>query len=196
MQRGGEDARIIAEDQRRAVAMMDVAIDDRHTAHFLRFQQELSGNADIVEHAETRAAVGPGMMAAAGKVHSGPLLQSKARGETCAADRCSRAPGNGGRDLEPDLARGLRVQRLGHDGADIGLVMREVQPVFQRGLRRYETVARVAEKFGHERIFAHREAMVIGDRFRVIVNMVDNGQCHIGWNLAGFPPVSTYARCA
>ena len=74
--------------------------------------------------------------------------------------------------------------------------MREVQPVFQRGLRGYETVARVAEKFGHERIFAHRETMVIRDGFRVIINMVNNGQSHAGRNLAGFGPVSTYARHA
>ena len=74
--------------------------------------------------------------------------------------------------------------------------MREVQPVFRCGLWLYEAMACLAEKFGHERIFAHRETMVIRDGFRVIINMVNNGQSHAGRNLAGFGPVSTYARHA
>ena len=176
--------------------MVHVAINDGHTAHFLRFQQELSGNADIIEHAEPRPAVGPGMMAAAGKVHRGPLLQRNARGQACAADRGGRPPGNGGRDLEADLAGCLCVQGLGEDGGDIGLVMGQMQPVFGRGLRLNETMARLAQQLGHERIFAHRETMVIRDRFRVIINMVNDGQGHTGRNLAGFGPVSTYARHA
>ena len=74
--------------------------------------------------------------------------------------------------------------------------MRELQPVLARRFRLDEGVPRIAQQISHKRIFAHREAMVIGDGFRVVIGVMDNRQGHQGRNLAGFPPVSTYAQHA
>ena len=71
--------------------------------------------------------------------------------------------------------------------------MGQMQPVLRRRFRQDELMPRLPQQLGHERIFAHREAMVIGNRLRVVIGMVNNGQGHQGRNLAGFAPGSTYA---
>ena len=196
MQRGGEDARIIAEDQRRAIALMDIAINHRNALHAPLIQQQLSGDADIIEHAKAGPALRPGMMAAACQIHRGPLLQRMARGKDGARDRGRGTPRDGGRDLEPYLAGGFGIQRLRQDRRDIGLVMGQLQLVRAGIARQDEVMARLAQQLCHEGIFAHREAVVIGHGLRIIIGVVDNRQAHQARNLEGFPLISTYSKQA
>jgi hypothetical protein len=54
----GEDVRIAAQDRGGAVALVDVAVDDRHAAGQAGLQEEARGDSEVIESAVDFAVVG------------------------------------------------------------------------------------------------------------------------------------------
>ena len=90
---------------------MDVAIDDSDLAHMTLFQHDARRHRDIVEDAEARPAFIAGMVAAARERDSGPVVERETGGQTGPADRSTGPRRDGGRHLEADTPRRLRIHR-------------------------------------------------------------------------------------
>ena len=75
VEREGEDRRLVLEDRRRAVALMDVEIDHQRALDQPLAPQHADRDGHIVEEAEARAVIGEGMVAATGGVAGQPVLQ-------------------------------------------------------------------------------------------------------------------------
>ncbi len=93
VQREGEDRRIVAKDRGRAVALMDVAVDDRGARDDAIAEQDRRGDGDVVEHAVALAAIAEGVMGAAGEVGGDASLRRPAlHASPRAPPRASRRP--------------------------------------------------------------------------------------------------------
>ena len=106
VQRQGEDVGAAGEDAGGAVALVDVAVDDEHAGDEALVEQRLGGDGDVVEDAEAGAAVGAGVVRAAGHVAGEPVLEREAGGEQRAGGGEEGAAGDGGGVGQAD-ARGL-----------------------------------------------------------------------------------------
>ena len=90
-----EHRRLVAEDRRGAVALVDVAVDDRGARDGAVAQQHAGGDRDVVEHAVALAAIAEGVVRAAGEVgrHARlAALRSVRADELRAPPRASRRP--------------------------------------------------------------------------------------------------------
>src|SRR5208337_49774 len=66
-----------AEDDSSAVALVNVAIDGHRTLDEFALLQAADGDAEVVEHAETFAMIGVGVMEAAPEVDAHAIFQSQ-----------------------------------------------------------------------------------------------------------------------
>ena len=78
MHREGEDTRLVFENEGGSIALVDVQIDHQDLSDLAIIDQGSRSDADVVEDAETGAAHGAGVMAAAGRVAG----EAMAKGET------------------------------------------------------------------------------------------------------------------
>eukprot|EP00326_Haptolina_ericina_P001558 CAMPEP_0181207424 /NCGR_PEP_ID=MMETSP1096-20121128/21578_1 /TAXON_ID=156174 ORGANISM="Chrysochromulina ericina, Strain CCMP281" /NCGR_SAMPLE_ID=MMETSP1096 /ASSEMBLY_ACC=CAM_ASM_000453 /LENGTH=100 /DNA_ID=CAMNT_0023298423 /DNA_START=796 /DNA_END=1098 /DNA_ORIENTATION=+ len=79
MHRESEHSRVVFKDGSRAVALMDIKIDDQDSLHFLCSlpQNNPRGNRDVVEDTKAFAAIRERVMRAAGEVASEPHPKSR-----------------------------------------------------------------------------------------------------------------------
>src|SRR5262245_24166478 len=86
-----ENLRIAAEDRRRSVALMDIAVDDGNPAAAEVALQHTGGYGHIIEDAIPLAPVGKGVMGAAGEVGGTSVRQRGMCGGHGGANRSARA---------------------------------------------------------------------------------------------------------
>ena len=96
VQRQRQHVGAACEDARGAVALVHVAVDDEHPRDAAFVEQRLGGDGHVVEDAEAGAALGTGVVRAAGHVAGEPVLQREAGGEQRAGRRQEGAAGDGG----------------------------------------------------------------------------------------------------
>ena len=75
----------------RAVALMDVEVDDRRARDPARALERPHGDGDVVEDAESLAVIGEGVMGPPGKVDRDTVAQRRVGGLTGAANRAEGA---------------------------------------------------------------------------------------------------------
>ena len=137
-----------------AVALVDIAIDDQHTAYRPLLHQPHRSQSEIVEHAIARTGVAQRVMAPAGAVGGIAMLQRQHRGEPGAAGHDLRAGGDlrGDRKADPALLvrRHPRFQHLGHI---IG-IMHRLEPAARHRLGRMpgEDVALLQQKIADQAV--------------------------------------------
>ena len=83
MHRGGEHRRVIAEDGRRAVALVYVEIDDGTAPHRAACLHAPGRDGDVVEDTEALATVGERVMRAPREIDGGPVCERR----LCRSDR-------------------------------------------------------------------------------------------------------------
>jgi hypothetical protein len=88
--------------RRRAVALVDVQVDDEHARRMPLLHQPHGGDRQIVEHAIARARVVQRVVAPARAVGGEPPRLGRQRGLEGAARHQLRAPRDGGRDRKAD----------------------------------------------------------------------------------------------
>ena len=120
VQREGQDVGAAGEDAGGAVALVDVAVDDQDAGDAALVDERLGGDGDVVEDAEAGAAVGPGVVRAAGHVAGEAVLEREAGGEQGAGGGEEGAAGDGGGVGQADRARLGGGQALVRHPLDVG----------------------------------------------------------------------------
>ena len=137
-----------------------MAIRDAASA-VIALQQHPRGDRDVVEDAETLAAIAKGMMGAAGKVHRDPLVERRPRGGDGSADAAARTLDHGRRPRKADPALMLARQPSFEHRCDVARVVHQPQIVAdlpaapRRSVRRDETVGDHA--LAQPAVLRHRE---------------------------------------
>ena len=90
MHREGKRVVIAGEDGCGAVALMHVAIDDRGATDQLSRTHRANRDSHVVEYAKSFAAIGEGVMSAAGEVRAVAFSEAALRCSECATDSVER----------------------------------------------------------------------------------------------------------
>ena len=192
MEREGADAGVGREDAGGAVALVDVAVDDEDAGDAALVEEGAGGDGDVVEDAVAGAALGPGVVRAAGHVGGEAVLQREAGGERGAAGGEEGAAGDGGGARQADAAGLLGRHRDVGDALDVGEVV-DGGGTGGRDRGRGEGAAfgrkdAADGEGGAERaVLGHREGMAGAER-RDVVGVEDDGKGHgVPGGVAGDP---------
>jgi hypothetical protein len=164
---GQRENRLVApEDVSRAVALVDVEVDDGHPQVApLRAPplglHEARGHRGVVEYAEAPALVRVGVMGPAGDVRRQPGAEGRAAGRDRGADRPARTLHHLRAPREPDFAHDLRVDRAVADRLDVPWGVREGEFAVARrlGLQQFQRRHLGGEAIAQHLVLAHREAV-------------------------------------
>ena len=182
VEREGEDVGAAGEDARGAVALVHVAVDDEDAGDDALVEERLGGDGHVVEDAVAGAALGAGVVRAAGHVAGDPVLEREAGGEERAGRREEGAAGDGGGVGQADGARlgggeglvrhplDVRERVDGGDAGDAGGGGGEEAARGRQQPARDERLAQVA-------VLRHREGVAGAER-RHVVGVEDDGQRH------------------
>ena len=160
---------VAGEDGVRAVALMDVEVDDGRAAHAPLAPQQPDRDGDVVEHAEALAVIGEGVMRSAGEVHRDAVLQRMARRGDRAADGAIRALDERLRPGKAEPAQLGRVERAARGTGARSRACARARSASSLTRSGIEHVIGRHDPFGdhrlaQHRVLRHREAMALGER--------------------------------
>jgi hypothetical protein len=171
VERDGEHARVAGEDRRRAVALVDVEVDDDDPARRLRLQ-DARGDGDVVEDAVAAAAPRRRVMGAAGQIGGDAFDERGTRGRQRRADRAARALDHLLAPRKADRALLGRAQRPRCHGGDIRGVVDADQVGIADGLRLVSVeVGQGRDALAQEPVLGARKAVPGRQRQKVSVGV-------------------------
>ena len=171
--REGEHRRLVSEDGRGAVALVDVAVDDGNARDCAFAQQDGGGDGDVVEDAVAFAAIAERVVRAAGEVGRNARLppsrssESFARRRERGADRAPRPLDHHFRPREADPPLRFGRKRAVRDPVDVAGVVDEPQRVPGNRLGERQVLgaqdALAEDPLAEQPVLRHRKAMLLGE---------------------------------
>jgi hypothetical protein len=165
VQREGEDPRIVREDLRRAVALMNVAVHHRDASQPALAQQPGGGHGNVIEDAESRAFAAKGVVGASREHAAIALLQRGGGSGKGSANAAQRTLDERLRPGQADPADGLWPQRTAHEGSDVSWIVYppdSLQRGLWRGFHGEEAVA--LQLLAQQAVLAHGELVSLGEQ--------------------------------
>ena len=174
MHRHGEHGRIGGEDLRRAIPLVDVAVEDQHPLNAPPGLHFPGRHGRVVEHAEALAPVGAGVVRATGETSGDAILEGGSRrihGRARASQRPLdqfAAPG------EPDPPHLVPRERARHHPAEIASRVHAEQFIVGSGMRldefeRHPGGCVLLQPPSQEHVFVDRKAMAIRERQEISI---------------------------
>jgi hypothetical protein len=154
-----------SENRMRAVALMDVEIDDRRSLDFVVALERANRNRDVVEYAEPLSMRREGVMCAPGEVHRDAMLQRAARRLVGSPRGTVSALDESGRPGKPQSSLLIGREGTGRESIDVVRAVDE-QQVIARDAGRVVHEFRPYDTLGDHRL---TKECVFGDRKSVAV---------------------------
>jgi hypothetical protein len=164
VERQREALRIAAEQVRRAVALVDVAVDHQRSPRPALGAHPVERHGDVVEQAVAARKVAPGVVGAAAEVHAEPVLERVARRRHRPADRPPAALHERLRPRDPEPALLAHAQRAGTDALDQRRLVDRLQPLprHRLGVPHLDPVR--LDPLAQQRVLVDREPVALGER--------------------------------
>ena len=179
MHRTGEDVWSVGENSGRAVALMNIAVQDQDGPHRALVYKAGRAVGQIVENTVTGAVGEMGMVCATGRMAGKPEAQRLTRRQQSAVHRQKRTVGEHLAPFQAKRAQGVGIKRPVGDRIDIGPVLRTHQVGAARRFRLQAgemAVDPVLGKPPHQgRKFCRRKPVPLGQR-DVVIGVGDKRQ--------------------
>ena len=162
--------RIVSEDRRRAVAVMNVRIHGHGRANLPCRLQRPDGDANVMDHAEALAVPGIGVVEAAAQIRGKSVLQRLAPGQRRSSRRQPKRLSGRLRKRNFQLHPFAQRQGIGLQFVHVGRRVHAQNVFVRRGLRLQE-IARLRDSLGEQRVVDQSE-FLRGENVRAEVQIV------------------------